>query len=84
MRADMGPNINSAISSTHCLLFTSEALTKVSETYDFIIDSGYASYDHDKLLGDYPDDDTMEAMGDCVDGRCYYLTYPNGEVNKRE
>ncbi|KAK8074334.1 chitinase [Apiospora phragmitis] len=59
------------------------ALWQVSKTYAFVIDSGYAC-DDDKPLGDYLDDDTMEATGDCVDGRRYYLAYPDGEANKCE
>ncbi|KAK8131380.1 hypothetical protein PG984_007818 [Apiospora sp. TS-2023a] len=59
------------------------ALWQVSKSYAFVIDSGY-SCDDDRPLGDYLDDDTMDATGACVDGRRYYLAYPDGDANKCE
>ncbi|KAK8062875.1 hypothetical protein PG997_014972 [Apiospora hydei] len=59
------------------------ALWQVSHTYAFVIDSGYAC-DDDKPLGDYLDDDTMDATGACVEGRRYYLAHPDGDAHKCE
>lgn len=56
------------------------SLWRVSQSYAFIIDSGYGCGDEDKdVLDDYLEDKTMEATGACVDGRSYYLVYPDGD-----
>ena len=59
------------------------ALWQVSSTYAFVIDSGYGC-DEDKPLDDYLDDKTMESTGACVDGKRYYLAYPDGDAVKCE
>jgi hypothetical protein len=56
------------------------ALWQASKTYAFIIDAGYACGSKD--LTDYLEDDTMDATGACVDGRQYYLVYPDGDANE--
>ncbi|THC88729.1 hypothetical protein EYZ11_011829 [Aspergillus tanneri] len=55
------------------------ALWQVSKAYAFIIDAGHGC-DEGKQLSNYLDDDTMDATGACVDGRQYYLAYPDGDA----
>ncbi|KAL2173022.1 uncharacterized protein P884DRAFT_273605 [Thermothelomyces heterothallicus CBS 202.75] len=50
----------------------------VSQTFAFILDSGFGC-DVEKPLQDYLEDETMEATGACVDGKRYYLVAPIGE-----
>ncbi|KAI9039350.1 uncharacterized protein KD926_009493 [Aspergillus affinis] len=56
--------------------FVIPALWKVSQTYTFIIDSGYGC-DEDRPLSNYLDDNTMNATGVCLEEKRYYLVYPN-------
>ena len=53
------------------------ALWRLSNTYAFIIDSGFGC-DADKPLGVYLTRSTMDATGACVDGKQYYLVHPAG------
>ncbi|AEO59465.1 glycoside hydrolase family 18 protein [Thermothelomyces thermophilus ATCC 42464] len=53
-------------------------LWRVSQTFAFILDSGFGC-DVEKPLQDYLEDETMEATGACVDGKRYYLVAPIGE-----
>lgn len=55
------------------------ALWRVSKSYSFIIDAGHKC-DEGKQVSDYLDDKTMDATGACVDGRQYYLVYPDGDA----
>ena len=57
------------------------ALWQVSNTYAFVIDSGYGC-NEDKPLGEYLENDIMEATGACVDGKRYYLAHPDGDAKK--
>ncbi|KAF7126015.1 hypothetical protein CNMCM5793_002374 [Aspergillus hiratsukae] len=55
------------------------ALWQVSKAYSFVIDAGHGC-DEGKQLTDYLDDTTMDATGACVEGRQYYLVYPEGDA----
>jgi GH18 family chitinase len=55
------------------------ALWRVSDTYAFVVDSGFGCGE-DKPLDAYLDDATMDATGACVDGRRYYLVHPAGDA----
>ena len=53
------------------------ALWRLSNTYAFIIDSGFGC-DAEKPLGTYLADSTRSATGACVEGKRYYLVHPAG------
>ncbi|KAK3398714.1 hypothetical protein B0T20DRAFT_411850 [Sordaria brevicollis] len=55
-------------------------LWRVSKTYAFVIDSGI-SCSTSKPLGDYLEDDTMEATGYC-DDTWYFLVHPGGKAKE--
>ncbi|KAI9040038.1 uncharacterized protein KD926_008601 [Aspergillus affinis] len=61
--------------------YTIPALWQVSQTYAFVLDSGYKC-DEDKSLSRYLEDDTMKATGVCIDGHQYYLVHPEGASQK--
>ncbi|THC87759.1 hypothetical protein EYZ11_012794 [Aspergillus tanneri] len=52
-------------------------LWRESKSYAFIIDAGHGC--GEKQLSKYITDDTMDATGACVDGKQYYLVYPDGK-----
>ncbi|KAJ4259837.1 hypothetical protein NW757_001787 [Fusarium falciforme] len=53
-------------------------LWRLSETYAFVLDSGY-NCNEEYPVKDYPDEDTMDATSVCYEGRRYYLVYPKGD-----
>jgi hypothetical protein len=61
--------------------FSIPNLWRASSSYAFVMDSGYGC-DEGKALSDYLDDDTMKASGACVDGKQYYLVYPDGSSTR--
>lgn len=58
--------------------FAIPAIWRASETYAFILDSGYGC-EEDHPASDYLEDDTMDATDACIDNRRYYLVYPDGD-----
>lgn len=61
--------------------FTIPTLWQLSETYAFVLDSGY-DCNKEYPVEDYLDKDTMDATGACYDGRRYYLVYPKGDAEE--
>ncbi|GLA49848.1 hypothetical protein CBS147343_3007 [Aspergillus niger] len=59
--------------------FALPALWRQAGSYTFILDSGQ-SCDDNPNIGEYLEDDTIEATGVCVDNRQYYLVYPDGHA----
>ena len=59
--------------------YTIPTLWRVSNTYAFVIDSGYGC-NEDKPLGEYLQNGTMEATGACIDDKMYYLVHPHGDA----
>ncbi|KAM6532557.1 hypothetical protein FSOLCH5_001981 [Fusarium solani] len=59
--------------------FTIPTLWRLSETYAFVLDSGY-DCNKEYPVEDYLDEDTMDATSACYDGRRYYLVYPKGDA----
>ncbi|KAA8616872.1 hypothetical protein PtrSN002B_009180 [Pyrenophora tritici-repentis] len=53
-------------------------LWRISNTYPFVIDSGYGCGE-DKPLRKYLSDITMEATGACIEDTMYYLVEPHGQ-----
>ncbi|KAJ4197154.1 hypothetical protein NW767_009046 [Fusarium falciforme] len=53
-------------------------LWRLSETYAFVLDSGY-NCNEEYPVKDYLDEDTMDATSVCYEGRRYYLVYPKGD-----
>ncbi|KAI2477077.1 Hce2 domain containing protein [Pyrenophora tritici-repentis] len=53
-------------------------LWRISNTYPFVIDSGYGCGE-DKPLSKYLSDITMEATGACIEDTMYYLVEPHGQ-----
>ncbi|KAJ3471898.1 hypothetical protein MRS44_001997 [Fusarium solani] len=58
--------------------FTIPTLWRLSETYAFVLDSGY-DCNKEYPVEDYLDEDTMDATSACYDGLGYYLVYPKGD-----
>ncbi|RDK38944.1 hypothetical protein M752DRAFT_307004 [Aspergillus phoenicis ATCC 13157] len=59
--------------------FALPALWRQAGSYTFILDSGQ-SCDDNLDIGEYLEDDTIDATGVCVDNRQYYLVYPDGDA----
>ncbi|EHA19716.1 hypothetical protein ASPNIDRAFT_138741, partial [Aspergillus niger ATCC 1015] len=59
--------------------FALPALWRQAGSYTFILDSGQ-SCDDNPNIGEYLEDDTIDATGVCVDNRQYYLVYPDGDA----
>ncbi|KAL4899490.1 hypothetical protein BDW74DRAFT_171529 [Aspergillus multicolor] len=59
------------------------ALWRESEAYTFIINAGHNCGEGNKH-SDYIDDETAEETGVCVDGKQYYIVYPEGDANECE
>jgi hypothetical protein len=55
--------------------FTIPAVWRISQTYAFVLDSGYNCYEEDPVK-DYVTKEAMDATSTCYDGRRYYLVYP--------
>lgn len=55
--------------------FTIPAVWRISDTYAFVLDSGYNCYEEDPVK-DYVTKEAMDATSTCYDGRRYYLVYP--------
>jgi GH18 family chitinase len=63
--------------------FSIPALWTASGTHAFVLDSGYGC-DEKPPLGEYLDDETMEATGYCYRDKMYYLVHPDGKSRKCE
>lgn len=58
--------------------FAIPAIWRASESYAFILDSGY-DCGEEYPASDYLKDETMDDTGVCVDNRRYYLVFPDGD-----
>lgn len=58
--------------------FSIPVLWRLSETYAFVLDSGYGC-DEQYPVKDYLDEATMDATSACYDGKRYYLVHPKGD-----
>jgi hypothetical protein len=72
--ADLRANIGKSI-----FAFAIPSLWSVSKAYPFIIDTGFGC-DAINPIGQYLDDDTMEATGACVENKLYYIASPEGDA----
>jgi GH18 family chitinase len=68
--------------------FTIPALWRAASTHAFIIDTeSDCASDNDHYLEDmeqYLDRNTMKTSGECIDGRQFYLVYPDGDAKECE
>ncbi|KAF4439699.1 glycosylhydrolase family 18-6 [Fusarium austroafricanum] len=61
--------------------FTIPTLWRISDTYAFVLDSGYDCL-KEYPVKEYADKKTMDATSTCYEGRRYYLFHPKGDATE--